>query len=334
MAQHERRRASTAGTGAARRATQHGPAAAASTAPPEPPEPVEPEPLSAGPLSLDDSSEYSSPEYSNKVRALPERVVPERGLQAQGRSPFPTAAADEAEAAPPRAVPGQGLPRGVAKARYGRRIQQREATRARILAAARTVFASQRFHYSTIDDIAALARISRATFYNHFRGKEEVLGAIIMEEHSSTHAIYLELLAAPTVDLAVMTEWVMRVYKLYKSKRKWLFSFYVVCDLYDDMANYFSDVRDEIIDMLGRRFAVFNIPRNGTLQADRDRTRAHLMLYQIEQFALHAVFPGWRMNAHEGAAAVAEQFLAFVAADRGGDGAARAPNVIAERRAR
>jgi len=268
-------------------------------------------------------SKRRSPVNSAPVKSVPVKSVPgapgygraaatppKHHFRAGGRSlsvpDEPSRPSDKPRAAGRRAAPAPS------KALVGRRIQQREATRARIISAARTVFASQKFHFSTVDDIAAGARVSRATFYNHFRGKEEVLGAIIMQEHLPSIDKYHEILDAGRVDLEFMTNWVMQVVKLYKRKRRWLFSFYVVCDIYDDMTSYFSDTRDEEIDILGRRFSAFNIPQDGSRAADRRRTRAHLMLYQIEQFALHVVLPGWRMDLEEGCAAVAEQFLAFV----------------------
>jgi AcrR family transcriptional regulator len=56
--------------------------------------------------------------------------------------------------------------------------RSREATRARICAAAREVFLAQGYAAATIEQIAAAAGTRRSTLYNHFHDKDEILAAI------------------------------------------------------------------------------------------------------------------------------------------------------------
>lgn len=56
----------------------------------------------------------------------------------------------------------------------GRREQQKAATRARILATAQELFATEGFDPVTIIQIAATARVSVQTVFNHFSSKEEL----------------------------------------------------------------------------------------------------------------------------------------------------------------
>ncbi|MFF0491829.1 TetR/AcrR family transcriptional regulator [Nocardia sp. NPDC004068] len=58
------------------------------------------------------------------------------------------------------------------------RDEQKRLTRARIIDAARQLFAAQGYSGVRVDDIAAAVGCSRATFYLHFTGKTEVLRAI------------------------------------------------------------------------------------------------------------------------------------------------------------
>jgi AcrR family transcriptional regulator len=67
------------------------------------------------------------------------------------------------------------------------REQQREFTRHRLMEAAREVFAETGYLAATIEDIAARAGASRATFYLHFRSKAAVVTALI--EHGEAVAV-------------------------------------------------------------------------------------------------------------------------------------------------
>lgn len=66
-----------------------------------------------------------------------------------------------------------------------RREQNRLETRARVLEAAKRLFADRGVSDTTAADLAAAARISRATYFNHFGSKEELLVAL-WEEQTGT----------------------------------------------------------------------------------------------------------------------------------------------------
>ncbi|WP_158637765.1 TetR/AcrR family transcriptional regulator [Novosphingobium taihuense] len=175
------------------------------------------------------------------------------------------------------------------------RSQQRMHTRAKIITAAEIEFKEKRFHYATVDDIVSRANISRATFYTHFRGKEEVLLEIIIKKHTLKVQMFSTLLRLPDITLESVSIWLEKVFfSSFEDEREWLFSYYIVSDLYLNMANFFSDGRDEIIDILGQRFAAFQATHEGKPDHHK-RARGHLELYKIEQTALHAVFPGLHM---------------------------------------
>jgi AcrR family transcriptional regulator len=63
----------------------------------------------------------------------------------------------------------------------GRNARRKAATRAKLLAAARRRFAAQGVEPTTIRDIAAAADVALGSFYNYFRTKEDVLGALLEE---------------------------------------------------------------------------------------------------------------------------------------------------------
>jgi AcrR family transcriptional regulator len=62
--------------------------------------------------------------------------------------------------------------------RAGRRSTRSERTRAAILAAVRELLADGRFHESTAEEVAERAGVSRATLYQHFRSRVDMVDAI------------------------------------------------------------------------------------------------------------------------------------------------------------
>ncbi|MDF3983400.1 helix-turn-helix domain containing protein [Luteibacter sp. PPL201] len=59
----------------------------------------------------------------------------------------------------------------------GRREENKQAVRARLVDASLVLFARQGYDMVSVDDIAAAAGVSRRTFFNYFAGKEEVVFA-------------------------------------------------------------------------------------------------------------------------------------------------------------
>lgn len=79
----------------------------------------------------------------------------------------------------------------------GRREQNRRETRARILDAAKRLFPERGINGTTAVELAAAARVSRATFFNYFGTKDEVLTALWEEQVGDLEAVITELLERP-----------------------------------------------------------------------------------------------------------------------------------------
>ena len=60
----------------------------------------------------------------------------------------------------------------------GRREQNKQQCRARILRASRQLFSSNGFEQTTMTDVAARAEVSKATLYNYFTSKDSLLMGI------------------------------------------------------------------------------------------------------------------------------------------------------------
>lgn len=61
------------------------------------------------------------------------------------------------------------------------RSQQVEATRRAVLAAARASFGSKGYAQTSVDEIAAAARVTKGAVYHHFTGKEALFRAVFAE---------------------------------------------------------------------------------------------------------------------------------------------------------
>jgi AcrR family transcriptional regulator len=67
------------------------------------------------------------------------------------------------------------------------REQSKAATRERLLAAARSVFASRGFHAASVEEIAAQAGFSTGALYSNFDGKEDLF-LVLMEREIEEHS--------------------------------------------------------------------------------------------------------------------------------------------------
>ncbi|MGW0045318.1 TetR/AcrR family transcriptional regulator [Rhodococcus sp. NPDC003348] len=76
----------------------------------------------------------------------------------------------------------------------GRRELNKLQTRGRLLDAARTLFAQRGVVGTPVDDIADLAGVSRATFFNYFPSKDDLLAALYASHMSSLAAVIDDLL--------------------------------------------------------------------------------------------------------------------------------------------
>jgi AcrR family transcriptional regulator len=79
----------------------------------------------------------------------------------------------------------------------GRRAQSRLETRARILEAAKNLFAERGASGTTAHDLAQAAHVSRATFFNYFGSREELLIALWVELVGRLDSQIGECLEAP-----------------------------------------------------------------------------------------------------------------------------------------
>jgi AcrR family transcriptional regulator len=71
----------------------------------------------------------------------------------------------------------------------GRRERRKLEVRTRVYAAARTLFSKQGFEATTVDEIAEMADVAPATFFNHFQSKQAILALMTGEVVEHLHAM-------------------------------------------------------------------------------------------------------------------------------------------------
>jgi len=59
-----------------------------------------------------------------------------------------------------------------------KKVQQGEATRHALLDAARTLFGQQGYAATSLDQVAAAAKVTKGALYHHFEGKQELFAAV------------------------------------------------------------------------------------------------------------------------------------------------------------
>ena len=82
--------------------------------------------------------------------------------------------------------------RETSNAPIGRRERRKLEVRSRIYAAARELFAKQGFEQTTVDEIAHVADVAPATFFNHFQTKQALITLMTGEVIDHLHALTVE----------------------------------------------------------------------------------------------------------------------------------------------
>jgi len=102
----------------------------------------------------------------------------------------------------------------------GRRERRKLEVRNRIYNAARELFAKQGFDATPVDEIAELADVAPATFFNHFHSKHALLRLMTAEVVEHLHAMTLDNLDRPGAPLDRLDRFVRRAAEDISSNRR------------------------------------------------------------------------------------------------------------------
>lgn len=189
-------------------------------------------------------------------------------------------------------------------------LQQKKASRDKIVAAADALFARCSYISTSIEDIAREAGISRVTFYKHFKSKLEV--AIGILDHYAVHMIddYGSLGRYRDPDTAQIAAWIKHILNLWRSQR-------------DSMDTLASLVRQDAqigarrtraytrtIARLGEGIPAFAVAASGT--NEEAHIRAHLLLIELENLCYELVISEWPVSEDVAVHVLAEHFRDFI----------------------
>jgi TetR/AcrR family transcriptional regulator, ethionamide resistance regulator len=193
------------------------------------------------------------------------------------------------------------------------REEQRAMTRKRLLDAARTVFQEKNYLVATVDDIAAQARVSRATFYLHYTGKDDVLSDLLAEDIEHQEILFRRLAAVKEPDEAALTTWIEHYLgKARRSSRK-AQTLALAVALDPSWYRRFSEHRDRLIAILGEGIPAFRLPAKPTPASEERRIGAHLLLFQLEQLCAQAALDVGALDYRLGCRVLARNFRNVIA---------------------
>jgi AcrR family transcriptional regulator len=191
------------------------------------------------------------------------------------------------------------------------RDARRLFTRQRICDAARTLFGEQGYAATTMEQIAAKTGAQRATIYNHFRDKNDILAAIA-EDYLSRLIELIEELPGPVPSRTQIEEWVRKVVAFTLDQKM---PTVLLMNLNDsiDVPETIEIVGDREIEAFARRLPAFARAVHAGPGQGLARARATAVLRQLGWACLHAMQPQRAGSADDTLAVAVELFERFVA---------------------
>ncbi|WP_175964074.1 TetR/AcrR family transcriptional regulator [Burkholderia pyrrocinia] len=106
------------------------------------------------------------------------------------------------------------------------RAQRRDATRERLLGAARAIFEEKGYAAASVEDIAAAAGYTRGAFYSNFRSKTEMLFELLRRDHDDAATALQRIAGMPAgsaddAQRAMLAYWRRRAAR-HASRLMWL----------------------------------------------------------------------------------------------------------------
>jgi AcrR family transcriptional regulator len=204
-------------------------------------------------------------------------------------------------------------PKRSAPAPYGTistaRRDRKEQTRNRLLDAACTLYTSQGFEHTSVDQIAEQAGVSRATFYLHFSSHSDVLDTLraivtgqLNEEYDALAAL------GPQVDEGQLFAWMRRFMQICRADRKLVFILIRTVPAQPYMANARSYYQS-VLQRLGSHFPRF---AQAAEAHGPEWAEAMLLMLQLEAMIRHFLLSDEEQDLEALCIALARNFHQFI----------------------
>jgi AcrR family transcriptional regulator len=192
------------------------------------------------------------------------------------------------------------------------RDEQRALSRAMICASAKQLLQAKGFDAVSVEEIAKAARVTRSTFYLHFRSKEEVLREIVLDMLQDVLGVYEDLVARPVLDYPTIRAWLETFHRNTRAQSKDTLLLRDVARLNpDERQALILGQRMRTIAILGRRFEGMRLTGDSGAAEARKRALAHLLVIQMEGVIAYFSATEGAPDADQGLDILAEQLAAM-----------------------
>jgi AcrR family transcriptional regulator len=163
------------------------------------------------------------------------------------------------------------------------RDEQRALSRAMICASAKLLFQTRGYDIVSVEEIAKAAKVTRSTFYLHFKGKEDVLREVAQELLEELLGEYEKLTEIPVLERAVIRAWLEDFHQRSMSRGKDTQLLRAIARLKpEDRQAMLLTQRMRTLSILGRRFEGLRLSGGASPADHRKRVIAHLFVIQLE----------------------------------------------------
>jgi AcrR family transcriptional regulator len=212
---------------------------------------------------------------------------------------------------------------------------QRATNRQNLLAAAQKIFLKKTYSATTVDDIAQLAKVSRITFYRHFKTKSAVVKALTGNVIEQARELYTALADQPDPNQAAIEVWIERCIAYFRSHRSTM-AFLGEALINDpDIRLMMQEEREKLLVSLAERMPAFAIAFTDTPLGRQIKLRAVLLFIQFDAFLSVLVLHDYPLDRGQAIPVMARLIREYLQ-DAGADAAAmqlRVPAQAAPRRA-
>jgi AcrR family transcriptional regulator len=216
------------------------------------------------------------------------------------------------EASRPKATRLKVRPAGRGRARGRTRLQQqqKEATRKRLIDAARYAFSRGTYAAITVDDVISRAKVSRTSFYRHFESKWDVARALFGQLSPAVRLSWRRLPADPDPSEAELAQWIAGILETLKG-HAFLMRILREAETFEPEARaQVSATRTELAGFLGETIPAFAFAAGDAADVET-RTRLYLLILQFEELC-NAVVVTRSLDPEVGARVMAGQFRQFI----------------------
>ncbi len=193
----------------------------------------------------------------------------------------------------------------------GKLAEQRQRSRAGLIAAGRRLAIDGGFAPASVDDLARQAGLSRAAFYLHFKNKEELLQAVLKEQMEVYAQDIRTVSPRKIATRAGILQWFNQIIANFEATGE-LIGLYWSSRSISEVSKEFHQWRCASIEILGHRLPGLRLFRaDGAIDPVR-HTDILLFVYQLEQLTYAIATGRSYMDSKLALDRLSQQFLALL----------------------